>query len=613
MTQTIRDVLIKIGIESNTRGFKAPDWRQQQQQVEKYKRAVDDLSGSLRNMPRPGGFGGAPGGVGPGARTRGAHSPQPRVDQYFGDVDIGVNRYGNQFGRQNRFNEQIVGGDELMLRRSDTLAKAEQQNAKAADILEKRHRALMEVENQRAEALNGLAMGTMKVVRGMAFLGAANETEYQQMLKLIAQAQGYFDLFTGILDIYKNVVNWKKAAAAATAVETTAETALAAARGRSAVAGAAGTAASGIGGAAGAAGMGRLATMFGGGAAGIAMRVGGPLAISYGLGKVGAWTIREGFGVHGMDREDARLAARTTAFNERRGDLLSDSQYDVNRYLSMFGDRYESRSATRRLAIDRGRLSAADAISQIRAQGEQDEAVLRYGRQRGHGIYAGVESAQTAQTIAEARSKREQEILTILEAEESSLRKQWDTAQGLLRTTQETLQAEKDRYASMEERFGRLDAGQQGRLRAIAEKRGRGEALTRADIQALDAAGAGGSAAVSQFYRENARRGGFDQFAGAFGEDAGLRQAQQTARHAADLFRQTNEDVVDALKAVSAQRQESNDKLIALLADLKEKDAQLADAIERLSRIGRENQAGQVKASGAALGGWGFGLFGPGS
>lgn len=226
--QTIRDVLIKIGIESDSRGYRAPDFRKVQAEADAAKKSVDDLAASVSKVGN-GGFGG----TGPGG-SKGGGGTQPKTSQYFGDANIGVGRYGNQFGRQDRFNQQILGGgDDLVLKRSETLAKLGERQALLEKDQLQRSRLLMEVDNQRAEALNGLAMGAMKVARGAAFVTAASTEEYQAMLKLVAQAQGYFDLVSGGIDIYKNLTNLKKAATAATLAEAAAEGTLAAARGRS--------------------------------------------------------------------------------------------------------------------------------------------------------------------------------------------------------------------------------------------------------------------------------------------------------------------------------------------------------------------------------------------
>jgi hypothetical protein len=578
--QTIREVIIKIGLESDSRGYRPPDFRKVQAEADAAKKSVDALAASVSKVGK-----GGLGGTGPGGSKGGGGKPQ--ASPFFGDANIGVGKYGNQFGRQDRFNQQIFGGDDLVLRRSETLARVTERQA----ILEKeslqRQRLLMEVEGQRLEAINGLAMGALKLGRGIAFVTAASTEEYQAMLKYIAAAQGAFDIVSGTIDITKNLINFRKAATAATLAQAGAETALATASARSAAMNATSLIA-------GRAGLARGVT----GAASVGAGAGTAVGLgAAALAATGGYALYEGLTAPGraMRANDRRAAERGI----RSDQDIDQSLSKVDRYIEGFSSRRDRSETTRESGIRTGRLNWRDALGQIDQESRVAREMLTLGQDQGDASTSPVEKAKRATASSDILLKNEQERMRILEGTEGALRRQWDTAQGLLRTTQETLRAEKDRYSSMEEQFGRLKPEQQARLRGIAEKKSRGEELSRSDIETLDRSGAGGGATVSAYFRGKGREGGFEAFAGAFGENAGLQQAQQAAKNASEVAKQSNEELTSVISEIGRDRKDTDQRIVKLLEDSYKLDDDLRARLDALEQSRREDNAGQVKAKGA--------------
>ncbi len=498
--QTIRDVIIRIGLQSNSSGFSAPDLKKVEKEANDAAAAVGKLNKELRGGDGSGGgFGGSP-------RAPGGTSSQ-RAPDLFAGIDIGVNKYKDAITRQKQFVDQIVAADEKILSRGESMQRYYQQAAKSTDEFSKSQKAAMEISNQRAEATMLLANAGMKLARGVAFVTAANEQEYQSMLKLIATAQGYFDIFSGTIDAYKSYLNFSKAATAAKISESAATNMLAAAETRASVA--------------------RLGGI-GRGAIGVAGRAGGALAIAAGVGMAGRFLIRDAYGLGTLERYDRELQERTDAYNSPEAAAERDAlgQSRIGRFNDMIDTRLASgRSLRAALANQRGGLSMTDAIGGIERDRRVSTEILGNAQMQGSPQQARIELLERERKIQEINLQAEQEKQSVYERQQAALQQQLDTSLSLKQAAVETLRAEENRYRSLEASLGRMSAGEASRLKTIGEKVQAGGKLSRSEAEFLERSGIGGAQAESYFVQEGRKRGAGGILA-AFGENRGLQAAQ---------------------------------------------------------------------------------------
>lgn len=488
--QTIRDVLIRIGLQTNSSSFSAPDLRKVEREANDATAAVEKLNTALKS--------------GGSARAAGGTSSQRAPDMFAG-MDLGTNRYKDQITRQGRFNQQILQSDELVLKRSETIAKsadaAERANRKLIDS----ERAALEISNQRAEATMILANAGMKLARGVAFVTAANEAEYQSMLKTIAQAQGYFDIFTGIIDGYKAYIAFSKVATAAKLIEARATDTQTAAEIRLAVAK---QASSGIG------------------RGGAALAIGAVAA--YGAYKFGEGMYNES-GLGTLRQSDASRRSRALSYGseEAMADRNARGSEAISRLMDMLEGRVSS-GRNIRAAMTSGPRAAIgydQALAGLARDQRASSEILRSGPLVGSPQQTNSEIAQRELKVQEMALQFEQEKQGIYQKQQEALQRQLDTSLSLKQAAVETLRAEENRYRSLEASLGRMSAGEASRLKTIGEKVQAGGKLSRSEAEFLERSGIGGAQAESYFVQEGRKRGAGGILA-AFSENRGLQAAQ---------------------------------------------------------------------------------------
>jgi hypothetical protein len=455
--QTLREVLVKIALEMDTSGYKPPDFSPWQREVDK------------------------------------------------------ANQSGN---RAAVIFDEMIDGAKVYATEAEKAAAATRKRSAATQADSDISKKWLEREQQRADLVNQVAAGSLKAARGVAFLTAANQEEYQATLRWIAGIQGVMDTFTGVLDAYKAVIAFKRAAAAATAAETAAETALATARGRSAGAG--------IG--SGLAGMGGSA---------ISLRGAGALGVAAGAG-YGVYKFGEALGSRFY--RDAEVFAQRNGFTQRdpfmgpqgqeRADLISadlariegsrsarDASFTGhNRLLSMLsgpGDFDKAMALIdRQQAINRGTLNLPKE-SRYLSPNEESQ-------------FQRLEVAQQSIQWEDARAQR-------LERQSELLGQQLQQQRQLQSAAHELLRVEEDRFRTMEERIGRLAPQEVQRLQQLADKQRSGQSLSLQEAQFLERTGVGGSIAAARFREEGLARGA-GGILSAFGEDRGVNQARNNLR-----------------------------------------------------------------------------------
>ncbi len=568
--QTIRDVLIRIGLQTSTSGFSSPDFKKVEREANDATAAVNKLNAAMSGRRVGGGGGG--GGAG-GASSQ-------RAPDMFAGLDIGVNKYKDVIARQRQFNDQILAADEKQLRRSDSLRQhyqaLEQQNRR---LVESDKQAL-EISNQRAEATAQLANAGLKLARGIAFVTAANESEYQSMLKLIAQAQGYFDIATGVIDAYKSYITFSKAATAAKTAEAVATATLAAAENTLMVSRVAG---------------------LGRGAAGLVGRfgvrgvvgIGGAAAIGSGL--IARQVIRESAGLGLRERLDRERADRTASYNSDEAAAARNAAGSSR--MQRFDDMIERRlgagqSIRAALSNRRGGLSMEDSLAGIERDRKVSTEIIGNAWLKGSPDQWSTERLERQKKIQEINLRTEQERQSVLEKEQQALERQLQTAIGIKQAAVETLRAEEQRYQSMESAIGRMSAGEANRLKSIGEKLQRGGQLSRSEAEFLDRSGIGTAQSEAYFRSEGQRRGSAGILS-AFNEDRGLNTArrdlsslQATADIAADEAAEKLSQVQKSLSESFERVAELSLSIVEASEKLAENQANLEQRVDRLETRG---------------------------
>lgn len=455
--QTLREVLVKIALEMDTKGFKPPDFASWQKDFDK-------------------------------AAESGKKAAQSA--------------------------EKVAEAEKGVAEELDKASAATKRRTAATQADSDISAKWLEREQQRADLVNQLAAGSLKAARGVAFLTAANQEEYQATLRWIAGIQGVMDTFTGVLDAYKAVIAFKRASTAATVAETAAETALATARGRSAGAG--------VG-----------STLAGMGGSAISLRGAGALGLAAGAG-YGVYKFGEALGSRFY--RDAEVFAQRNGFTQRdpymgpqgqeRADLISadlarieqsrsarDASFTGhNRLLSMLSgpDDFDAAMALidRQQAINRGTLNLPKE-SRYLSPNEESQ-------------FQRLEVAEKSIQWEDARAQR-------LERQSELLGQQLQQQRQLQSAAHELLRVEEDRFRTMEERIGRLAPQEVQRLQQLADKQRSGQSLSLQEAQFLERTGVGGSIAAARFREEGLARGA-GGILSAFGEDRGVNQARNNLR-----------------------------------------------------------------------------------
>jgi hypothetical protein len=444
-----------------------------------------------------------------------------------------------------------------------------------------RNKQALELQGQRLEALALAANGLFTVARGIAFVTAANEDDYQQTLKWLAGIQGSLDLFNGLITSYKSVIAFKKASTAATLAEIAANKGLAASQ----VEGSLAQVAKGALG--GRAGLGRL--LAGGAAVGGAVALGG-LVLNNGINQFGQDQYGDQFSGRGLGADVS---------DDDRSDRINKGLADMERRFSQLEQRVTREGQLRQLAASAG-VSLERRFELARE--DRDLALQPLGRGM---LPGGVDNVPLARAKEEQAA---QQILVDFERERQALLQ--ERAQGLqtelaaMRQAQDiaakTLQLEEQRQQSLEARIGRLQPQELAQLKQIAESRNAGKELSLDQARFLEQTGVGGALAEARFRQEgqNAGAGGILQ---ALGEQAPLQQARKNAEFANNAIAQAAEEVVAETEETARELVQSFKDMATGIRNLGRISEEVDRLREELGRMGKENGINRLVNRGPGL------------
>lgn len=482
MAETIRDVIIKIRLQQEKTSLQPPD-------TSAFRQAIS-------NAVSPGGTATAARATSAEKEAENALRLAERTAAYIDNIDA-------------------TAGQTIVNRAQRNAAARAQADA-----------AALAASRMTLESLNAVGEGALRAGRGIAFLTASTEDDLRASLQYVTAAQGTLDVFAGLSNATKGLLNARQVLTLSTVTSTGAETALGAALAVSPPVLAAVTVAA-------------LAT-----------------AAAYSEITRQSREANKEIDLQSKYLNDAgRAWENYTERTERARSAISAAREDFSTAMDIIGRGSNVPGAN----VD-------DQIRAIRNNAQQARNDLDNRERRGE-LGAGLLGRQRADQEGTEIARREQEaILELREKQTQELQRQRDLARQALETAKQTVEAEKNRLASLEERIGRLSQGERNRLQGIAGKLGGGGQLTEADARFLDQTGVGGSQA-SAFFRQRGQAGGAGGILAGLGETAGLKSAQDNLRSTlaseGEALKEIETELANSLKS----RQASYDKITQLLSE----------------------------------------------
>jgi hypothetical protein len=438
--------------------------------------------------------------------------------------------------------------------------KAEEQRLKELDIALNQHTAATErgrqAKLQMGEALKLTSSGALNLARAYALNTAATEEDMQAAIRNVAAMESYIQTATGVIDMATGIAKGYQAIKIAADAATTANKALAASNALAAASGAAG-AGRGIGGAAGgaaAAGGGAIASaaVAGGGGAllagakAFASAIAGfgvilakflviPAAIALAFTEV-IDRLSGGGGIGSMfaARSGAAAAEKQTdkmqrerdsrlAFVQEQNDRVGQESADAAQ-LRAAGQQTESALIDAQGNDPRAQLSAIDE-ARARAQGglaTAQKGVAAAGaraEQRkasgqpaimGETTAAMEEQAAAAERVKDLEAKR----LGALNQIRDNLNQQKDAAKSALETARQQLKTEEDRNKTAAQRFAQMGALEKAQLKQIDKKIAGGNELSESEVSFLEKQGFA-QGKTEEFRQKQAEKEGFGNLSDA--------------------------------------------------------------------------------------------------
>ncbi len=407
--------------------------------------------------------------------------------------------------------------------------------------------AELSATKQQIEAYSAIGEGAIRAARGVAFLTAANEDDMRVALQYVAAAQGVLDVFAGTANIVKATITLRQAQTVTTAAAVASETALA---GAATTATAATTSQTAATWALNAAMSGNPVVLAGIAVATIAVAAGYTL-LKQSTDEAEAAIIRSNGTLNAIGTNFERLAELTQRGSEA---------------IAAAGESFSV--AMQRIQLD-GQRPFANADDQIRAIEKElivRKSLLDAASVRGTAGVGVTGAAGVKLQNNQFETTAAQELLSIRQKQTDELQKQRDLAAQALDTSRRTVEAEKDRLRTAEERFGRLSRGEQERLKGIADRQKNGGQLTEQEARFLEQSGFGG-ANTSAFFQKRGQEGGFGQVAEGLGLNAALEQAKRNLQADTATFGEFITDADELIRDAIRKRDQDFDKLTRLIVE----------------------------------------------
>ena len=586
MAETIRDVIIKIRLQQEKSKLEPPD-------TSAFRDAVQKAS-------RP---------------TTGGGTATAEEKQYDAEAKEAIAAYSRIMREREKQAEEAMRLAERTADYVDNIDATAGQRIvnraqRNADARAKAEATALAASKQSLESFNAMGEGALRAARGIAFLTAATEDDLRVAIQYVAAAQGVLDVFAGTSAVIKGIITLRQTQSATTAVAAVAEGAFASSTAVSTAADAAAipvitakigaTRALTAANAAASASQVALAATSVGSAAAVAGSAGAATAATAATGAMAtaAAAAAPPVGIlaaaylltSGVAEELNRSTRKANQEIEQQSKYLTDAGRAWETYTERTEAAGNAIAAAReqfQTAMDiigrngdRPGASADDQIAAIRQAARDSRNEIDNRERRGELGAGSLGRLRADQEIAEVNRREQESILAVREKQTTELQRQRDLAREALETAKRTVEEEKNRLASLEERIGRLSQGERERLKGIAGRVGSGGGLTEADARFLDKTGVGGAQA-SAFFRQRGQQGGAAGILEGLGETQGLKQANASLRSRLASDGEALKEIEDELANSLKDRQRSYERITQLLSEA----LTLKELVQRLEKV----------------------------
>lgn len=514
MSQTIRDVVIRIAVEQRDAKLKAPD-------VSAWESSIKNLENRLNSL-------------GQTAATVQAKTRVGRTKEVISEEVA-----GEQAATKARLAmiDQIRTEDNAAT--AQTIANHQKTALSYKSVSQQAQEQLRSARMQTVDAFGALSGSIAQLARGSAFLFASTDDDMRKYLETLAKYQGVFDLIAGGAGTIKNAITlWSSLAAA--------QQASALAAGQAAAANAAGAASAGSSAAGSAAG-----TAAGRVAGSVASRVALPVAVASTLAYVGYEGYQESFIRPHEERQRRVEEARRE--RQRLAQEGNDSRFQSLRDLS-------GRTDLNAALYNTGQLTNSEAMEQARTN--QNTARFQYQAAAPDNMAGPVyiDDAKRMIEFSEQSIKNYQQLVDLANQQSQALQSQASAYSNIADASRKQLEAEQKRYETLEESIGRLSAADAARLKRLAEAQKEGKDLSLEDAAFLESTGVGRNAASKRFRQEADARGA-GSILEAFGERTNLDNLEATDASTQSTATQEIESLTKEIDKLTQQRQDDLKKL----------------------------------------------------
>jgi hypothetical protein len=625
---TIRDVVIRIRIDQADAKLRAPDTSAWRQAMDDLKRQQAQ-PGAAFQMDRPQGAGPvmSPDELMGGFTEAFEQNDAAKIVELYKEVDRlsesvraeaeaekqaqkdrdqmakeAVAAYGRIMkerekaaAQQQRIDERTRAyADKIDPTGGNVIANSAARSVKAQDELEKATLRHMSAQKQQLEVFAGIGEAAIRAARGVAFLTAANEEDLKVAMRYVAVGQGVFDVLVGSITMYKQLAAARYAVAVAARTEAAVEAAAIPAKGTlvvltaeqvsaqlalsAAMAGTSRAAVVQAGANLAAANASAAATAAGMSQSGANLAVAGSATTAAVATKtLTAAMLRNPFTIALVAATFAAAYALekwTSAADDAGGstDDLTKRANAAGAAAQMLASHWSV--AMQQMQVERKMpsfdLTGGDAEKQIAdlRKFQQERALYLTEREFQTGDFGGgtLGAARVQAQIAQEAEDAQREELSIRESVTKELERQQQFAANQLNLAKQTVETEKSRLQSLEERIGRLKPQEQARLRDIAKRREAGEEISQRDAEFLDQTGVGKDVAGG-FFRKRGQEAGAGDILQGLGETGGLEQAQRDLQTANATFGAALEGIEEELAAAKREEAAGLERLRLLIKD----------------------------------------------
>lgn len=511
--QTIRDVVIRIKMEVANNRLPPPDTSAWRTAMEDVSRRSNGAGGTAVAAPAPGGDGLDDLRAG-FAKAAADIQKLEQEENELAAASIAAKVALEQQAAAAQYAASIdpTGGN--------VIVNSAQRLVRSYNDLEVANLRVLAAEKQKLEVWAGTGEAAIRLGRGIAFVTAANEDELRESLKYVAAAQGVSDVLVGGVNLYKQISAARYAAAAATRAHSAAELVAAGVSGKNASA------------------LGQTLAV----ATSLhpALRA---VAIAAGVTAVGLALVRDRSNEVNDEGDKLLLlfglAGGAAYALSRQNHSAAGSLYGVGEAAKYADENVRRYQDAARIGAEAIRLQqqapgfdltgrgGADQLRQIQELQENRAAYLRNIEQQTGSFGGGaLGQAKVELEIASALLQSQRDSLSIKQKITEELRQQQQFAAGQLDSVKRRVEAEKSALQSDKERFGRLNPGEQARLKDIAGRQQQGQPLTRQEAEFLERNGFGGDL-TKNFFAKEGDAAGFGGVQEGLGLGRKLEQAQR--------------------------------------------------------------------------------------